>query len=329
MSMDEFAKAFNEDRDSAAAEQEQGKAVQAAMQEPKSNPSADSAEGATESDAAAVVLAEGSPDDPGQAELDPQREKSWEGRLRVKEEALDAREAELAAKEQALAAASQEAGLMQAKNGAEVDTEGGAEEGSDTAEPSLLDELRNEAMSMAQDPVRMNTTLEGMVEDFGHEQVVLMLALASPMIEMMAGPHVLRLEERINAVQGNVDESVNNVIASMQENFDRMHASAIADVHEDFMEIVESPEFQGWLDSLGDKKAEAETLLNEGSPGQVVKLLQRFKDSREAGKKTGPTPEDIWAEDAAAGVKGSAPVAIPKKTASSPNDEYSAAWAAL
>lgn len=205
-------------------------------------------------------------------------------------------------------------------DGGEV--EAGEPKGGENADPDTsgddVDSIKREAMDLAADPAKLANVLKSMVADYGRDFVVGAVALAGPLIDAKA-------EGYVNDVNG----SLEGLISDVQAAFSGLHKSSIADAHEDFEEVIDSEAFQSWLDGLDEAaKAKAEQVIEGGSAGQVVKMLGQFKDSLKAAEAPKePTPEDIWAEDAATAVRGSAPVKLPTRAPASDDDEYKRAWA--
>lgn len=196
---------------------------------------------------------------------DIQRQKSWEGRLRKREEELAAREAA-------------------ASNAPAVSGDAAA--------------------AIAQ-----------LTEDFGAEFVKMIVAIAAGEANKVAAENV-----------GGVSQTIDNLISDMQTAFRSMHYSAIADAHSDFMEVAQSPKFVEWLESLPDEqRVQKEAIVEGGTAGQVIKLLNEYKDWCK--QKDGAQAEsDDYALDAASGVRSSSPVSLPSKANLNPDDEYLAAW---
>ncbi len=327
---DEYSKAFNAEDDD-------------------NIPTDDAAEGTGDAEGSAVMLTGGQPEEaevsaesapeeapevqaeaPTEAEAvaetanpemtpeDEQRAKSWEGRLKAMEKALKQKESELAARE---AAMGQSGDTQALADGGEVEADE-SQDGAAQADPDTsgddVDSIKREAMDLAADPAKLANVLKTMIADYGRDFVVGAVALAGPLIDAKA-------EGYVNDVNG----SLEGLISDIQAAFSGLHKSSIADAHEDFEEIVEGEEFQAWLDGMDDAaKAKAEQVIEGGSAGQVVKLLGQFKDSLKAAEAPKePTPEDIWAEDAATAVRGSAPVKLPTRAPASDDDEYKRAWA--
>lgn len=196
---------------------------------------------------------------------DIQRQKSWEGRLRKREEELAAREA---------AAANA---------------------------PAVSGDA---AAAIAQ-----------LTEDFGAEFVKMIVAIAAGEANKVAA-------ENVGGVSGTIDQ----LIADTRAAFTTMHYAAIADAHEDFMEVAESPKFKEWLESMpDDQRLEKEAVIQGGTAGKVIKLLNEYKDWCK--QKDGAQAEsDDYALDAASGVRSSSPVSLPSKANRNPEEEYLAAW---
>jgi len=319
------------------------------------------AEAPTEAEAVAETA------NPEMTPEDEQRAKSWEGRLKAMEKALKQKESELAAREAAMGQSGDTQALADGGevmgggiNGAEPvpqqeekklstkeryeklmsktpdgmvynavrdmfadggEVEAGEPMDGEQVEPDTsgddVDSIKREAMDLAADPAKLANVLKTMIADYGRDFVVGAVALAGPLIDAKA-------EGYVNDVNG----SLEGLISDIQAAFSGLHKSSIADAHEDFEEIVEGEEFQAWLDGMDEAaKAKAEQ-VEGGSAGQVVKLLGQFKDSLKAAEAPKePTPEDIWAEDAATAVRGSAPVKLPTRAPASDDDEYKRAWA--
>lgn len=337
---DEFRKAFMTDDEAAAdtgAENTDAvvdEAAEAVGDAADNAPTEGAAEGASDTPAVAVVIdgdgAEGKTEEGPAAEAgvdddsdvspeEMQAYKSWKGRLKKREEELAAREAALAEKESPVALADggeikDEAGALDLSGNEGKSGEAGEAAADEGAEAVDIDSLKAEAAEMAGDPERLRAVLNTMVADYGREYVVGLMAAMSPMIDAMAQPYV-----------AGVDSQLGSLIDDVTEAFRSMHRATIADAHEDFEQIVDSPEFQAWIDGLPEEdKAKAQATVDTGSAGKIIKLLQAFKDSLKASKE--PSPEDIWDMDAASGVKNSAPLRIPTRAPASPDDEYRRAW---
>jgi len=204
---------------------------------------------------------------------DIQRQKSWEGRLRKREEELAAREAAMG------------------------------------NQPAMVDSPIDNA--------EVQAAIDELTADFGDRFVGLIQLIAKSEAGKVASTG---LDEKLSPLQQMVDEAIQNV----DEAFKGLHFGAIAEAHEDFEEIIGSPEFAAFIEGLsGEDRAIAEQTLNAGSPKQVIALLSGFKDSLKA-QQGGDSMED--ALDAAEGVRGSSPVSLPNRVPVGAEDEYQAAW---
>lgn len=216
----------------------------------------------------------------GAPEMSPediQRLKSWEGRLRKREEELAAQKAAMGNAPAALADVG----------------------GVDDAE---IEAARQE--------------LSG---DFGDRFVDLIIKIAAHEARKLAASSI---DEKLSPVQQTVEQAIRDV----HEAFQNMHFSAIADAHENFEQVISSPEFAAYINGLsGDEQAAAQSVLQDGSPKQVIALLTAYKDSLNQKTERDNDDEDA-ALDAAEGVRGSAPVQLPQRAPSSADDEYKAAW---
>lgn len=216
--------------------------------------------------------AEGGEGEEAMSPEDIQRQKSWEGRLRKREEELAAREAAMGA------------------------------EGSDDEEIANI----KQALS----------------DDFGEDFVAMIVKLAANESKKFA-------EGQIKNAVSPLEQTVSAAIAEVQEAFANLHFGRIAEAHEDFKEIIESPEFGQYVETLeGDAKDQAVSALESGSSQQVIKVLSGYKDYLKANSAT--QDEDLDdAMDAMGGVKGSSPVSLPDRPSANDQDEYKSAWASL
>lgn len=94
------------------------------------------------------------------------------------------------------------------------------------------------------------------------EFVVGTVALAGPLIDAKA-------ESYASDFNGNLDD----LISEIQGAFSSMHKQTIADAHEDFEALVDSPEFQAYLSALPeDQKAKADATVESGSAGAAHRV---------------------------------------------------------
>ncbi len=216
---------------------------------------------------------------PADASLDLEKEKQ---RLKSWEGRLKAREAELKTKEQA--------GPADA-TGATPDVE--------TAVAVMETQPIDEVMAT-------------LAEDFGDDFVKALNRMIEARAAEIAGKVA---DEKVSAVAGNVDQ----LVASLTDDKARNHFEMIADAHPDFMEVAQSPEFQQWIESLGDKAEQAQAIVSGGTARQVIKLLSEFKAASQDRQA-----EPDAAMMAAQTVKGRGGMRLPAKPEVS--DDYEAAW---
>lgn len=211
---------------------------------------------------------------------DLQRQKSWEGRLRKREEELAAREAALGS------------------------GNGDAQSAADDAE---IAEIR-----------------QRLTEDFGDEFVGMISKLAAYEARKLAAED---FDSKLNPIQQTIAQAIQDVHAA----FESMHFGAIADAHENFQDIINSPEFGAYINGLsGDEQEAAQAVLEGGTPKQVIGLLNAYKESLEQkAEQSGPDSSVEDALDAAEGVRGSSPVQLPGRVPVGDEDEYRAAWDAM
>lgn len=160
----------------------------------------------------------------------------------------------------------------------------------------------------------VDAVLARLSEDFGQDFVdalrTVIDARASDIADQVAG-------QKVGEVAGTVDK----IISGLTDERARAHFEAIADAHPDFMEVNDSKEFQGWIESLGDGAEEARAIVEGGSARQINKLLSDFKAASKQGDES--VDEDA-AMAAAQSVTGRAGIRLPSKPSAS--DDYEAAW---
>jgi hypothetical protein len=160
----------------------------------------------------------------------------------------------------------------------------------------------------------VDAVLARLSEDFGQDFVdalrTVIDARASDIADKVAG-------QKVGEVAGTVDK----IISGLTDERARAHFEAIADAHPDFMEVNDSKEFQGWIESLGDGAEEARAIVEGGSARQINKLLSDFKAASKQGDES--VDEDA-AMAAAQSVTGRAGIRLPSKPSAS--DDYEAAW---
>lgn len=350
--MDEYRKAFNE----GGAVESSAESSAEDMNVADNETTEAAPEGIAETPAVAVVIAEGAPagEMPADAEdkaamspEDMQRAKSWEGRIKKREAELAAREAELAAREAALNGEGVEmaAGgkVCQKKDGGKVEMM--AEDGEvmdDEMMPAdeMTDPMADEAPDLFAEGEGMAD--EGMEGDMGEMDADMAEADAAPAsddpVEQMAadyGPEIVAavtaivertvrkiVEEMGGAFASEIEGKIAEIMRATDEGFGMIQGEMLRSVVDDIDDVLESDEFTAWVESLPEEeKAQAQQVIDAGTPSQGIKLIRQYK-----ARSKGPSPEDVWAEDAAVAVKGKSPVRLPDRPSMSPEDEYRAAF---
>jgi hypothetical protein len=237
-------------------------------------------------EAAAEPAAEASPDAPAEAAPSAAEQ---EQRLKSWEGRLKARQAELDAREAAMGDSSvneqQESLPLEEGEAVAVAEEAGEAATSDNADPAAV-----------------------LAEDFGADFV----------------EQITKLVKQIaHDCVGGVSATVDQVIADLKNERLQSHFTAIADVHKDFMEVVESPEFSAWRASQPNQDA-LQQVIDSGSARQIIDMLTAFKGA----SKSEPADDSGYdshddALDAAEGVRSSG-VSLPQEPAAS--DDFAKAW---
>ncbi len=266
---------------------------------------------ATDPDAAAESTEAGDPAEamePGEAgeagamdDKDAQRMRSWEGRLKKREEELSAREAALEGGEGA------EATDMQTTEASEQ-----------------IQAVMARAAELRGSP-DLDQLVARFVEDFGIDTVAVLALVGAKMAggQAQANDSGTELSGRIDGLV----EQFKDAIQSLQY-------SQIKTAHEDVEEISESEGFRAWRDSLDEtERAGVDDAIENGTPYDVIRVLNNFKKhladgaSKDAGASGEPPMTDnSFAEDAAGAVRGSSPLRLPTRAPANPDDEYKAAW---
>lgn len=232
-----------------------------------------------------------------------QRQKSWEGRLRAREEELARREAELKAKLEAKPAATKtdevvagEDAMEQAAEQLEADGDSQAAE----AVEEVAEKVQNGELTAQQ-------AMAILAEDFGPEFVKMIQAIAVSQAETAA-------QKVAQGAIGQVQKSVQGVISSIVDDKARSHFETIADAHPDFDELAEDPAFLEFAKTYPD----GQRITEGGTAREVVKMLNKYKEAMRP-VQTEPDP----ALDAAEGVRSSG-LRLPE--APSKADGYEDAW---
>ena len=156
-------------------------------------------------------------------------------------------------------------------------------------------------------------------EDYGPEFV----QAIDKLIEQRARAIV---EEMGGEFAGGVEEKIEKIVELSAQGLGRLHRSVLLSMRKDAEDVANSPEFGEWVAALPDEeRAKAEAAIDDGDLPDLLALFEQY-DDRKDGEQS---PEDVWAEGAAAGVKGSAPIRLPARAPASEDDEYKRAWESM
>ena len=178
----------------------------------------------------------------------------WEQRLQAQQLALDARAAAMGTSNVNQQQTNQESSANSGANGGGLDGDDGKSgeevgEGEGEADPAIR-----------------------LVEDFGAEFVALVKLLVAK-----------ECKANLHDCMGDVSSKVEQLIAELQEDRQQHHYRAIAAVHADFQEIVDSPEFTTWQQSQpAEQMPEIERVIKNGGAHEIIDLLTRFKEANTA-----------------------------------------------
>ncbi|MET3135212.1 hypothetical protein AAKU55_005520 [Oxalobacteraceae bacterium GrIS 1.11] len=152
-----------------------------------------------------------------------------------------------------------------------------------------------------------------LAEDFGPEFVSLLTALIEKICARKVGEGI-----------GGVSDTVQEVIDHLQSERNANHFKAIAGAHEDFNDIVVSPDFSAWKEAQApEEQSRLQHVIDAGSAQQIIDMLTAFKQSKAAGTDAGAGADDA-ALDAAEGVRSSGGMKLPAEPAQDNN--YADAW---
>ena len=227
--------------------------------------------------------------EPAMSPEDEQRAKSWEGRLRKREEELAAREAELKAMEERMAGGEAAAeGESQAEEMAEMESPSG-----DTDDGMAGGEFESPEQAVA-----------WATENFGPEFV--------KVIDLI-------VESRIKNGMGDVDSRLSGLLQRIEDRDVRDHFREIARAEPDFLAIVKSPEFGDWR--TGHEQADHYAqVMQDGTADDVIAMLQAFKNSQTQVDGT------IVDDDAADGVRSTGAGLVLPEEVKGAADDYLAAF---
>lgn len=166
-----------------------------------------------------------------------------------------------------------------------------------------------DAAPVSDDPV------EQMAADYGPEIVAAVTAIVERTVRKI-------VEEMGGAFASEIEGKIAEIMRATDEGFGMIQGEMLRSVVDDIDDVLESEEFTAWVESLPEEeKAQAQQVIDAGTPSQGIKLIKQYK-----ARSKGPSPEDVWAEDAAVAVKGKSPVRLPDRPSMSPEDEYRAAF---
>lgn len=259
----DFAASFGEDQQ-AAPEQTEDQAFGITPEDGANSPGEDGdvgnapavaivipEEGAAAEEAAETPAEQATEGAAGEAaeEMPPmsQNDKTWDGRLRKREEEIAAREQALSEKEKAGVTESHE----------ESGEVGGDADGSESGLMSA-----EEAM-------------QKLSEDFGPDFVQMIVAIATSKAKEEA---MATAGQTVQAVSQNVEA----IIAHLNDAGQRDHFKAINGAHPDFMDVANSPEFQQWLSTRPTEEQENDKrILASGNADEIIDILHQFKKAGE------------------------------------------------
>jgi hypothetical protein len=300
---EEYAAAFDEDMkpldldadegdDEERAEGESPKAVEAATPAVEPGQSG-GGEAATPSVAVALNTQQPAAEETD-VEKERQRLKSWEGRLK-------AREAELAAK-----------GKAPSDDEASDKLEDVAENAAAGGNQQLADAANAAAEAVEAGEISAEDAMKQLAEDFGEDFVKMVTAVVR-----------VAARKEVEPLASTVDE----VVGNLNSREAREHFSTIASKHPDFQDIGKSAEFASFIDSLpADQKAEAARIKERGSAGEVIALIDAYKEASKP--KQQPAPADTAAaEEDLESMEGvrSGGVRLPERPKAAP-DDFEGAW---
>ena len=191
-----------------------------------------------------------------------------------------------------------------------AEDEGMADEGMEADMGGMdADMAEADAAPASDDPV------EQMAADYGPEIVAAVTAIVERTVRKI-------VEEMGGAFASEIEGKIAEIMRATDEGFGMIQGEMLRSVVDDIDDVLESDEFTAWVESLPEEeKAQAQQVIDAGTPSQGIKLIRQYK-----ARSKGPSPEDVWAEDAAVAVKGKSPVRLPDRPSMSPEDEYRAAF---
>lgn len=298
----EFAAAFNEDEDGAglgAAPAGDDQPADVAQQEPEGTAAGDAGQaGGGAPDAPAVAVAITGDAEASDIEKERQRLKSWEGRLKAREEELKAKPAAAApAAEKAADTLEDVADAAEAKGSTE-----------------LADAANAAAAAVESGQMTPEQAMSQLSEDFGPEFIQMIQAIVVATTKKEVAP---------------VAKKVEDVESTMSSKELKAHFDAIGSKHPDYAAIGQSEDFKAYMQGLPDDvRGEAEQVAKQGTAEEVIALLDAFKSTKQAKASGGPPKEDTPAAgpdmEELEGVR-SGGVRLPEKPAAA-RDSFEGAW---
>lgn len=236
-------------------------------------------------------------------EKERQRLKSWEGRLKAQQAALDAREAQ--------------------GKGDDEPGEQAAEALEKVAEMSDNPELTHEALQAAEQVESGKMTYEQaaamLSEDFGGDFVSLIKVIAQHEGGNASGGKVAELQAALQQMS----QAFGQLVTELNDRDVQAHTKAISRAHKDVEEIAGSDGFRAYILAMPeDERVGAERVINEGEADEIIELLSAYKKSQEqTDADSGP---DDAALDAAEGVRSTGGIKLPEQPKM--GGSYEEAW---
>jgi hypothetical protein len=244
-----------------------------------------------------------------------QQKKSWEGRLKAREENLRMREEALAGADMTGAAKSAESGEVGDAPAEAMDQAG--------------DAVVDMAAAVSAGEMTAEQAMKTLEEDFGPEFVQMLSVLVNDKAAKA-------MDTRVGEVRKTVDELISDLVNDKA----RTHFETVAEAHPDFAEINGSEALTAYLAELPEAdRTAAEQVAESGNARQIVKMLDAFKawakEQLKAKKAASGDDMDMdmdmdmgggideSAADAAEGVRSTG-LALPG--APDKDDSYEAAW---
>ena len=155
---------------------------------------------------------------------------------------------------------------------------------------------------MANAPAEIKAIVQEMSDDFGSDYVDKNIKLLTYLAQVVAGEAASKaigpLQEQNATLQGTLD--------SVIENLQTMHRGDIEEDAPDFEDVVNSPEFEQWVQAMApEAQSRVVQTLQGGSASRIVRILKQFKDSLAVSSEPAPGQIDTSALEAAAGVRSS------------------------